>query len=183
MVTIMRLARVWHSRVEASRVAREAMSGRSPLSLLVKEADPLAMDITARAAQAGDPASVLTRREWLFEPPGRRTGSTGMSRCDQPRDPCSLRTTNNRSSDSARWTSTAARHNPATRLARGLGRLSHPSILEWRASARGSDAPGPGDHQVATPLDFETEEAKVNALRFCERERPSLQSTCFGWAL
>ena len=144
-----------------------------------------------REARAGDAAALLAAYEWLFEPPGgvpprwdreraaaRLEGLAGaddatmlvadadgavVGICSVYLDIESVRF------GRRAWVEDLAVH-PGHRSA-GHGKALLDAAKDW-ARERG-----------ATHLELDSSDARADAHRFYERERPSWRSACFGWEL
>jgi GNAT superfamily N-acetyltransferase len=146
---------------------------------------------TVRAAREGEIAALLQAYEWLFEPPGSRPDSWDEERAaatlaDAIRSQGSAVLVAERDGelvgictgyldlDSVRfgprcWVEDLA-VDPAQR-SRGVGAALLAEARSW-ARARG-----------ATHLELDSGEARVDAQRFYERERPSWRSISYAWKL
>lgn len=144
------------------------------------------INTTATAA-----AARITAYEWLFAPPGARPAGW-----DPPRATASLRRTISSAGSEAivadesglvvglctvyldlesvrygqrAWVEDLAVH--PERRSLGIGRRLLDAAKDW-SRARG-----------ATHLELDSGEARADAHRFYERERPSNRTVCFGWEL
>jgi GNAT superfamily N-acetyltransferase len=149
------------------------------------------MSVEVRAVEAGEEASVIPLYEWLFAPPGRRP-----PRWDETRAAVALRyaTTSHDSVvlvaddegelvglctayqdiHSVRFGSRAWVEDLAVdpdRRSEGIGKLLLDAAKAW-ATERG-----------ATHLELDSGDARDDAHRFYERERPAWTSRQFSWEL
>jgi GNAT superfamily N-acetyltransferase len=150
------------------------------------------MSFEVRAAEAGEEERLLAAYEWLFAPPGSkpaqwepRRAATAMRQAIDSHDCAVLIAEDDDASligictgyqdmHSVRygyrvWVEDLAVH-PAHR-SRGVGKALLDSAMDW-ARERG-----------ATHLELDSGDARPDAHRFYERERPSWTSRCFGWEL
>ena len=144
-----------------------------------------------RQARAGDAAALLAAYEWLFEPPGsvpprwdRERAAARLEALCAGRDATMLVADADGAVvgicsvyldiESVRfgrraWVEDLAVH-PGHRSA-GHGKALLDAAKDW-ARERG-----------ATHLELDSSDARADAHRFYERERPSWRSACFGWEL
>ena len=144
-----------------------------------------------RKARAGDAAALLAAYEWLFEPPGsvpprwdRERAAARLEALCAGRDATMLVADADGAVvgicsvyldiESVRfgrraWVEDLAVH-PGHRSA-GHGKALLDAAKDW-ARERG-----------ATHLELDSSDARADAHRFYERERPSWRSACFGWEL
>ena len=144
-----------------------------------------------RQARAGDAAALLAGYEWLFEPPGsvpprwdRERAAARLEALCAGRDATMLVADADGAVvgicsvyldiESVRfgrraWVEDLAVH-PGHRSA-GHGKALLDAAKDW-ARERG-----------ATHLELDSSDARADAHRFYERERPSWRSACFGWEL
>ena len=149
------------------------------------------MAFEVRAARAGEEAAIVPLYEWLFAPPGsrpaawdERRAAVALRQTIDSHEACVLVAeddgalvgfcTGYQDLHSVRfgyraWVEDLA-VDPAHR-SRGVGKALLDAAKDW-ARERG-----------ATHLELDSAEARADAHRFYERERPSYRSACFGWEL
>ena len=144
-----------------------------------------------RQARAGDAAALLAAYEWLFEPPGsvpprwdRERAAERLEALCAGRDATMLVADADGAGvgicsvsldiESVRfgrraWVEDLAVHRGHRSAGHGKALLD--AAKDW-ARERG-----------ATHLELDSSDARADAHRFYERERPSWRSACFGWEL
>ena len=149
------------------------------------------MAFEVRAARAGEEAAIVPLYEWLFAPPGsrpaawdERRAAVALRQAIDSHDACVLVAehdgalvgfcTGYQDLHSVRFGYRAWVEDLAVapdRRSEGVGKALLDSAKAW------------GRERGATHLELDSAEARADAHRFYERERPSYRSACFGWEL
>ena len=149
------------------------------------------MAFEVRAARAGEEEAIVPLYEWLFAPPGsrpaawdERRAAVALRQAIDSHDACVLVAehdgalvgfcTGYQDLHSVRFGYRAWVEDLAVDLERrseGVGKALLDAAKAW------------GRERGATHLELDSAEARADAHRFYERERPSYRSACFGWEL
>ena len=149
------------------------------------------MAFEVRAARAGEEAAIVPLYEWLFAPPGsrpaawdERRAAVALRQTIDSHDACVLVAehdgalvgfcTGYQDLHSVRFGYRAWVEDLAVapdRRSEGVGKALLDAAKAW------------GRERGATHLELDSAEARADAHRFYERERPSYRSACFGWEL
>ena len=149
------------------------------------------MAFEVRAARAGEEEAIVSLYEWLFAPPGsrpaawdERRAAVALRQAIDSHDACVLVAeddgtlvgfcTGYQDLHSVRFGYRAWVEDLAVdpeRRSEGVGKALLDAAKAW------------GRERGATHLELASAEARADAHRFYERERPSYRSACFGWEL
>jgi GNAT superfamily N-acetyltransferase len=152
------------------------------------------VNVRIRAAEPADEGAILAAYEWLFAPPGsrprawnRERAAAAVAEAIESERSAVFVAEQSRGADGVVGLCTAyldlhsVRFGPRCwvedlavepgRRSEGIGRALLARAREW-AAERG-----------ATHLELDTGEARVDAQRFYERERPSWRSISYAWEL